>query len=307
MMRIFFRTSFCLIIFSIHLACGQQKYDEPEDTKIPLLNAFESRIAQGEIQNLEINEASGLAYSRVIPNALWTHNDSGDKSRIFLIDEQGKYLGKVSLKGMKARDWEEITIGPGPQEGKSYIYISETGDNRATYKTKYIYRFLEPKPHTFPFDIDIQAKDIDKIAFEYPDGKRDSETLLIDPLSKDIFVISKREDSVRVYIATYPQKTKKTFELKLVSKLHFSKAVAGDISKDGSEILIKNYANVYYWKRKEGESIAQTLQRLPQRLPYVREPQGEAICWKPDGSGFFTLSEEAENIKPILYFYGRKP
>jgi hypothetical protein len=41
--------------------------------------------------------------------------------------------------------------------------------------------------------------------FQYPDGSRDAETLLLDPLTKDIYVISKREfEDIRVYRAPYP-------------------------------------------------------------------------------------------------------
>ncbi|WP_353959672.1 hypothetical protein [Echinicola jeungdonensis] len=38
-------------------------------------------------------------------------------------------------------------------------------------------------------------------------------------------------------------------------KLPVTMSVGGDISVDGSKILIKNYWAVYYWERKPGESI----------------------------------------------------
>ena len=37
----------------------------------------------------------------------------------------------------------------------------------------------------------------------------------------------------------------------------------------------------------------------------ISEPQGEAVCWAADGSGYFTLSEERNNRPAHLYFYPR--
>jgi len=42
------------------------------------------------------------------------------------------------------------------------------------------------------------------------------------------------------------------------------------------------------------------------RLPYGKEPQGEAIAWDTEGKGFYTLSEERKQIPAKLYFYPRK-
>jgi hypothetical protein len=81
--------------------------------------------------------------------------------------------------------------------------------------------------------------------------------------------------------------------------------VAGDISRDGTKILIKNYFSIYFWERQQGESIPQALQRSPKRLPYVPEPQGEAIGFNSDGSAFFTISEKRFNVQPTLYRYSK--
>jgi len=87
--------------------------------------------------------------------------------------------------------------------------------------------------------------------------------------------------------------------------LPFRMTNGGDISADGTEILIKNLTTVYYWKRNKNESIEKTLARTAIQLPYIQEPQGEAIGWRRDGKGYFTVSEEKDNIKPLLYYYKR--
>jgi hypothetical protein len=80
---------------------------------------------------------------------------------------------------------------------------------------------------------------------------------------------------------------------------------AGEISADGQQILLKNYDTILYWKRAENESITQALGRLRDITgPYIREVQGEAICFPVNGKGYFTVSERAaQNIDIPLYFY----
>ncbi|NJO01603.1 MAG: hypothetical protein HC880_07865 [Bacteroidia bacterium] len=275
------------------------------DESVPLDSLYSAPIDQGLIDDQALVEASGLAYSRQMPGKLWAHNDSGDESRLFLLNEQGKVQGTLSLPGIEARDWEDMALGPGPQPGVNYLYIGEIGDNKAQYSTKTIYRLPEPDlaGEKASFQKKADKQQIESIRFRYPDGNRDAESLMIDPLARDLFVVSKREDSVRVYRAAFPQATNKVITLEKVGQLHFTKATAGDISADGQKILIKNYANLYYWQRKPGESVADALKRPPVRLPYTREPQGEAVAWQPDATAFFTLSEEREGVKPQLYRY----
>src|SRR5690606_16673354 len=76
-----------------------------------------------------------------------------------------------------------------------------------------------------------------------------------------------------------------------------------DISKNGQEILIKNLLEVFYWKRKPGESVNKLLKRPAVKLRYTPEPQGEAIAFNRNGPGYFTLSEAVLGLNSILYFY----
>ena len=81
---------------------------------------------------------------------------------------------------------------------------------------------------------------------------------------------------------------------------------AADISASGLEILIKNYFRIYYWKRAPGESVIQTVVKpSTQKVPYQREPVGEAMCWSGNADGYFTLSEERDSIHCRLYYYAR--
>ena len=104
---------------------------------------FESQQSLGVVGG-ELREASGLVASIINPGYLWTHNDSGNSASIYLLNEKGQIVMKCKLKNTVNRDWEDITIGPGPEEGINYIYVADIGDNNAVYSYKILYRIKEP-------------------------------------------------------------------------------------------------------------------------------------------------------------------
>ncbi len=303
-----------LFIISSTLAqCQTRKtYNNPIDYVVKLdTTLFNAPIATGRLDKpKKLDELSGLAASYQFPNFYWSHNDSGGENHLYLISNKGEFMGEIELKGIKNRDWEDVATGYDSSTKKSYIYLAEMGDNQAVHEDRFIYKIPEPplkiKKGKKTFSTQSKEEKIEKIAFDYPDGVRDAETLLFDNRTQDIYIVSKREDSVRVYQMPKPYSLDKVNTLIFLGKLHFHNANGGDISPDGNEILIRNYANIYYWKRKPNESIAQTLQRLPVRLPYNEEPQGEAVAWKLDGSGYFTISEIPKGAEVDMLFYERK-
>ena len=292
---------------------------------------FEPGVIQGELESNVLKEASGLAGSIGNPDQLWVHNDGGDEARIFLIDEQAHIKAIVRLDSVKNRDWEDITVGPGPEEGKNYVYVGDIGDNKAKHKFRFIYRVEEPVAD-WSKTTDTTLVKVDVIKFQLPDEPRDSESMMIDPLTRDIYIISKREEKVNLYRLPYPQSTTNEitaelalaklefnqYEEKIVSQKdgekltngyhsdYYNQVVACDMSKDGRELLIKSYSSVYYWKREKDESIAAMLKRTPIRLPYLPEPQGEAITFDAQGEGYFTLNEKFGKNPQRLIFYKRK-
>ena len=277
--------------------CGQGLVYAQQEQKIDSL--YLPGISQSVILNPELEEISGLAFSYLHPNLMYVHTDSGGEAAVYLLDSMGKELGKIELEGIKNRDWEDIAVGPGP-EGKPYIFVAEIGDNAAIHGEIFVFRFPEP---TEPMVKTTVKPDV--LTLTFPGGARDAETLMVDPITGDLFIVSKRDQKNTLY-----RVQQSAFELgkATLEQLHsqeFTSSVAGDISRDGSKILIKNYFAIYFWERQVGESIAQALQRLPKRLPYVPEPQGEAIGFNADASAFFTISEKRFNVQPTVYRYSK--
>ena len=283
------------IIFSTIEA--QEKFLDP---------IFGERIDLGLIEYGPINEASGIAASRKNPGVLWTHNDSGDLNRIYAFNTQGKHLGVYYIEGAGALDWEDMAVGPGPDSSEHYIYIGDIGDNQSQRELKYIYRVPEPDVDSNQTPIDTTIYGAEVITYKYPDGKRDAETVMVDPLTMDIYIVSKRESNVRVYRAPYPQSTTDTLILEHKVTLDSTQITGGDISLSGLEILIKTYFSIFYWNRDPAEELWEALADDPLIVPYIWEPQGEAVGWEPkELGGYYTISEERLNIPAHLYFYPR--
>lgn len=270
---------------------------------------FGAREELGLVEFAAISEASGVVASRKNTNVLWTHNDSGDQNRIFALSTRGRHLGVYHIAGVLARDWEDIAIGPGPRAGQQYLYIGDIGDNKAKYDKKFIYRIAEPTVSVHQTPVAAVVSEVETLTFQYPDGNRDAEALMLDPLTNDLYIITKREEKVGVYRAPFPQPFSLHAEtvtiLERVATLDLTWVTAADISPSGLEILVKTYTGMYYWNRSPNQAIWQTLATKPQIVPYIMEPQGEAVGWAADGSGYFTLSEVTQDITPMIYFYPR--
>jgi len=248
--------------------------------------------AVNNLARTDLLEISGIAASRVNPGILYIHNDSGNSAQVYLTDASGADKGTLSMTTVGNRDWEDIAVGPGPIAGTSYLYVADIGDNDVKYSSVFIYRFPEPNlaGKTIPYVANITAVDV--IELKYPDGPRNAETLMVDPLTKDIYIASKESNISKVYVARYPQNIASTTVLSPVVQLYINKATGGDISPDGSEILIRSNQLIWYWKLPAGTPIFTGLALQPQIAPYANnEPQGEGVGFAADGSGYYTNTE----------------
>lgn len=256
-------------------------------------------LSKNKLDSDDMDESSGLASSKIHENLLYTHNDSGDSSRFFAVTTKGELKETFNFTGDPTldngvKDCEDIAVGPGPVKSKSYIYLGDIGDNGRIRKYISIYRFQEPAISEQKTTTLIKSR---AIQLKYPDGPRDAETLMIDPIDKLIYIITKREDSVGIYTAPLNPPLNDTVTLEKRGTVHFEGVpglkwiTAGDISFDGSQILIKSYEKVFYWKRDAGEPVWKTLQKPYIELPYTLERQGEAISFNTEGNAYFTTSE----------------
>ncbi len=238
-----------------------------------------------------INESSGIIQSLSGKNIFWTHNDNGNKW-LACAQKDGTYLGQLNLSNSpKLDDTEDICTGPGPVSGQHYIYYADVGDNSAKRSEVRVLRFIEPE---IEGKFKAKSVSVETLIFKYPDGSRDCESVMVDPRTKDLYFVSNRDNPVRLYVARYPQPIDSLTTLEKLGDLPISVGTSitgGDMSADGSEILLRRSNRAFYWYRGENETVLQTMSRDPVVLKLNDQKKGEAICRAKDGSGFYTSSE----------------
>jgi hypothetical protein len=241
--------------------------------------------------NQGYKELSGIAASQKNEGVLYVHDD-GPIKVIAITNKNGDDLGVLTLDGMSFSDVEDIAVGPGPDPSKSYIYLADIGDNNMKASTITIYRIAEPIFTNANAQTMIHINEFEKFKLSYSRGSANAETFMVDPITKQWFILTKENSKSVVYIADYPQSTATTTLLKAKAILNLDLLTAGDISPDGSEILLRDKDQIWYWKRNNSESILQTLLKEPKNAPFaVNEKQGEGICFSSNADGYLTDTE----------------
>lgn len=286
-----------IFLLTAAFACCRPANVDPGGVQLP---EFTSEPTVFPLAHGLLNDASGITDAVGFENSVWVHNDHDP--HLYLISYDGHLLKQLPFNAY-ARDWEDMASGPGPESNVNYIYIAETGDNDEVFPEYYIYRFREPGQDQERID------HFETIPFKYPDGKSyDVETLLLDPHTRDLYLVTKRLlTQAHVFRLPYPQKTGESNTAELVTSIPYGMLTSGSISRDGREILLKSYTNIFYWKVRDGESIAAALGRPHDMLPpYRLEPQGEAIAFDKNAGGYFTISEKGSSPEPVKLYYYRK-
>ena len=249
-----------------------------------------------------LDEVSGLAQSRTNPDVFWIHNDSGDQPRVYAVGRDGALLGRYALADATAIDWEDMAIGPAP-DGRSYLYLADIGDNDGRRMSVRVYRVLEPLVDADRAPVVETLSGVTAYAFVYEDGPRDAEGFMVDPLTNDFYIVSKRElDGNRLYRSVSPSEGGMN-TLARVGTFSLTGTTGADISPDGLQVLIRRYSSAInsmtpparagsYWSRPDASvSLIDLLARPGQTVPLVAESQGEAIAFAADNRGFYTTSE----------------
>jgi len=256
----------------------------------------------GTISSASLSETSGVIGSRSLPGILWVHNDSGDSARFFAVNAAGALQGQFALSGATATDWEDIAIAPKPGGG-NYLYLGDIGDNDANRSQISVYRTDEPLTSAGGT---IAAGSYQQAHLQYPDGARNAESLLVDPLSGDLVIITKTPSGQIFTAGSAAFDTAGITQLTAAGSLSaaLNKPSATDISPDGLHILVRDRSTTaYLFERAPNQTVAQALHGVAIPVTLAAEEQGEAIGWAADGHGFYTASEWNGHGPQPLYYY----
>lgn len=252
------------------------------------------------LENKTLMESSGLASSLLHNGVLYTHEDSKCANVVYMIGVDGSGKGTLELTAQLNRDWEDIAVSRLGTNGRPYIFLADIGDNGQRYPYARLYRFPEPVSLA-----GTQRIRPDSLLFNYPGKPVNAETLLVDPTDGGIYVVSKEKDGAILYHIDWPAHHLDTVLAKPLLRMPFIKITGGDISPDGTQIVLRTKQDIIYWRREEGQSLVDAMAMLPERLAHRPEHQSEGITFLPDGSGIVTSTEVSKKsgISPYISIY----
>jgi hypothetical protein len=228
----------------------------------------------------QLAEISGLTRSVRHPNVLWAINDSSGGPFVYAVDEGTcEILARLRMAGVQARDFEGIASGR-DELGRPTIWVGDIGDNRDSWPSVQVLAVREPNQLS---DRTVPSR---RWSFSYADRPHDAETLLADPVSPRLWVVTKQLASgALVSLAPVLDGGETTQELARVGGL----VTDGSISPDGSRYVLRDYVDARIFS---GPPPGRELQRIT--LPV--QPQGEAITWSATGDALLIASEGDDRL-----------
>lgn len=265
----------------------------------------------GRLTDERVNESSGLAASRTHPDHFWTHNDSGDAPRLFLITARGAVKAELPVDVPRAIDWEDMCSFE--LDGTPYLLVGDVGDNG--HKRERVTLWLIPEP-ALEFDPDGGVKKIPgagvpirKIDFTYADGPRDCESIGFDPTSRTVVIVTKVDPrrppvgQAGVYLLPLPPPEDEDADgdelhvLERAADLTLRVTTAMDVAPDGRRCVIATYGDAWQYVRDGDETWADAFAKPPTQVALGPRGQSETIAYGGDGK---TLMMTAEGVgKPV--------
>jgi hypothetical protein len=199
----------------------------------------------------DIFESSGLVDRG---STVYTVDDSGSDPVLYGVDPTtGRTVSRTTYAG-SATDAEALAPG-----SHGTVWVGDTGDNRGNRDDVQVYRVR-------PLDGDHPG---DRFALRYPDGAHDAETLLVQPRTERVFVVTKSPFGGTVFAA--PRRLPGG---NAVTTLRPFARVGGLVTDgtflpDGRHVLLRTYGDATLYTFPGFEEVGSV------RLP--AQPQGEGI------------------------------
>ena len=199
-----------------------------------------------------LGESSGVAVSRAHPGILWTHNDSGDGPFIYATNLEGDDLGRYTVPGARAVDWEDVALGPCVGAPAACLYIADTGDNAEHRPDVSLYIVPEPDPFARPTRSATAPGR--RVVVRFEGGPRDVEALAVTPDGTVLLVSKGRHGPVQVFRIDADQLVRDTvgvsawLELPIDPRRPLGRLVTGAaVAPDGHTLAVRTYTEIFFF------------------------------------------------------------
>jgi hypothetical protein len=207
-----------------------------------------------------ITESSGIETSARFRKVLYTHNDSGDSARFFAVGPKGQTRAVYTLNGASNHDWEDMSQGP-----NRTLWFGDIGSNAVRDGTVTVYRVKEPKR--------LRSRSVHWTAFDfrYEDGPHNAESLMVNPVSGDLYIVSKGLDDNSIYKASRPFSTAHANVLRKVAAMNVTgKTTGADFTSNGKRFVIRTYGAAFFGRRIGGHLTAVPLPLSGESIAFTR-------------------------------------
>lgn len=288
------------IIFSIFIIIASScSYTNNQILNADIINSV-------TITNVKINEASGIAVSRIQKNIVWIINDSGNSTLVFAVNSKGNHLGTLNIQGVKNNDWEDMASFK--YKNKSYILIADVGDNKAKREKYFLHFIQEPNLEQISHHSLLSIKPSWSIAFTYEDGPRDCEAVAVDIVNEKVLLLSKRDsppvlyelplNSKKIVVAQKigpikPLPQAKQNDIRKIKYYNFTtQPTAMDISADNLSVIVLTYVNAYYYNLEKSSDWSSAFLNPPKEIVLPFMQQAESVCFDNSGTSIYVTSEK---------------
>ena len=261
------------------------------------------------LEDVRIDESSGLAVGHARPDVFWTHNDSGDAARLYAFDRKGRRLATCTLEGVEADDWEDIASFR--RGGRNFLLVADIGDNLWSRPACTLFLLEEPAVGTPGKPVTATVPVLRTIRFVYEGGPRDCEALGVAPAAGRLYFVTKEGIRCKVFELAVPEETfappkagarpapqQKPYTARQVGEIATSPVVAMDLSPDGRRAIVLTYADALEFVRRGDETWPEAFARKPATVVMPARRQGEAVCYGTDGRTLYLTSEHTPT--PLL-------
>ncbi len=290
---------FALALAVVSVCCGQGAVAWPEK---PVPSTSKQVTI---LEDKRIKESSGLAPSGRDPSIFWTTNDSGGEPCVFAIDRDGKTRAKVRVRDAANFDWEDIASGK-DEKGTPTLFIGDIGDNFFIRSSVQVYQIPEPEVNAPGQTVEeIETAAPQRWRANYPDGSHNAESLLLHPLTRRLYILTKSEDGKSaLYAFPQPLQPKVSMVLEKVVDLVFPTLIrvgkrphdncmttSASFAPDGSRMVVATYSSLYEWLLPPDKPLAEALKLAPVRIEPELLRQMEAVCYDSDSRTLWITSE----------------